>query len=148
MIRNIISIDEEKCNGCGICINACHEGALQLAQWPCQIKLVPVNAPYFKNANLLVAADCTAFSYANFHNDFMRNKITIIGCLKLDETDYAQKLTEILKLNEIKSVTVLRMEVPCCGGIVNAVKTALLDSGKLIPWNVVTIGTDGTIIDE
>ena len=238
MIRNIISIDEEKCNGCGICINACHEGALQLvngkarlisesycdglgdclpecptgaitieeretvaydeeevkkrmaaktapmpdklacgcpgthaktivrkstptaqahpqapaesqlAQWPCQIKLVPVNAPYFNNANLLVAADCTAFSYANFHNDFMRNKITIIGCLKLDETDYAQKLTEILKLNEVKSITALRMEVPCCGGIVNAVKTALVNSGKMIPWNVVTIGTDGTIIDE
>lgn len=240
MKRNIIQIDEDKCNGCGLCINACHEEALQLVngkaklvsdsycdglgnclpecptgaiaivereaeafdeaavqqkmashqtpappalacgcpgthakmiqrsepveapavvsaqnppaqsqlrQWPCQIQLVPVNAPYFENANLLVAADCTAYAYANFHNDFMRNKITIIGCPKLDEADYAGKLTEILKAHEIKSVTVLRMEVPCCGGIVHAVKQALVDSGKMIPWQVVTVGTDGEILE-
>jgi ferredoxin len=120
----------------------------QLRQWPCQIKLVPVNAPYFNNAHLLVAADCSAFAYADFHQDFIRNKITIIGCPKLDEINYAEKLTEILKRNEIKSITVVRMEVPCCGGIVHAVKNALLSSGKMIPWSVVTISTDGNIIDE
>lgn len=118
----------------------------QLRQWPCQIKLVPVNAPYFNNAHLLVAADCTAYAYANFHQDFMKNKITIIGCPKLDEPNYADKISEILKRNEIKSITVLRMEVPCCGGIVHAVKTALLNSGKMIPWSVVTISTDGELI--
>ena len=244
MIRKMVTIDEEKCNGCGLCITACHEGALQLIdgkaklisdsycdglgaclpecptgaitieereaatfdeeavklnmnnakaikeseklacgcpgthsktivknhkqpsnpdilnngtyapvesqlnQWPCQIKLVPVNAPYFQNANLLIAADCTAYAYANFHNQFMKNKITIIGCPKLDEGDYAEKLTEILKRNEIKSVTVVRMEVPCCGGIVNAVKNALVNSGKMIPWNVVTLSTDGEVLDN
>ena len=244
MKRNIISINEEKCNGCGLCVNACHEGALQLIngkaklisesycdglgdclpecptgaitieereaapydeeavkknmearekamqqtlacgcpgtaariinrpassnscenksasekastpaesqlrQWPCQIKLVPIKAPYFHNANLLVAADCTAYAYANIHNDFMRNKITVIGCPKLDNVSYAEKLGEILKNNEIKSITVLRMEVPCCGGIVNAVTQALLNSGKMIPWQVVTIGTDGSIIES
>jgi MinD superfamily P-loop ATPase containing an inserted ferredoxin domain len=240
MKRKIITIDEEKCNGCGLCANACHEGALQLVdgkarlisesycdglgaclpecptgaitieereadsfdeeavkqhmdiksspkpqnlacgcpgthartierkapaevkscshemaraesqlrQWPCQIKLVPVGAPYFENAHLLVAADCTAYVYANIHDDFMRNKITIIGCPKLDEVNYADKLTQILAAHEIKSITVLRMEVPCCGGIVNAVKQAMVNSGKLIPWNVVTIGTDGNIIED
>lgn len=253
MVRKIITIDEKKCNGCGLCINACHEGALklingkaklisdsycdglgnclpecpteaitiqereaipfdeeavkihlertvpekisdeipenkkfgsvftgcpgsrahiisrssarneniaaidkkipseemesQLGQWPCQIKLVPVNAPYFNNANLLVAADCTAFAYANIHNEYMKNKITIIGCPKLDEVDYSQKLSQIIAHNNIKSVTVLRMEVPCCGGISNAVKNALITSGKMIPWNVVTISTDGKILD-
>lgn len=232
MIRKIIKIDEEKCNGCGACAAACHEGAIemingkarltredycdglgdclpacptdaisfeereapayneeavrmakmqkfgvklpcgcpgtqskaikretsvapvksagvasQLSQWPCQIKLVPVNAPYFENANLLVAADCTAFAYGNFHNDFIRNHITLIGCPKLDEGDYTEKLTQIIANNNIKSVKVVRMEVPCCGGIENAVKRALQNSGKFIPWQVVTISTDGTIIE-
>ncbi|MBZ4671456.1 MAG: ferredoxin [Oscillospiraceae bacterium] len=239
MIRKIIKIDEEKCNGCGLCVNACHEGAIglvdgkakllrddycdglgnclpvcptnaisfeereaaaydeeavkaaqeaknahqpktlacgcpgthskklepkaapkmeipssgfsvpvsQLGQWPVQIKLVPVNAPYFENANLLVAADCTAFAFGDFHNRFIRNRITLIGCPKLDEGDYSEKLTEILKRNNIKSITVVRMEVPCCGGIVNAVTTALKNSGKMIPWQVVTISTDGEIIE-
>ncbi len=120
----------------------------QLRQWPCQIKLVPVNAPYLDNADLLVAADCTAYAYANIHGDFMRNRITLIGCPKLDDTDYAEKLTEILKAHEIRSIKVLRMEVPCCGGIVNAVKQALINSGRVIPWGVVTVGTDGRIAEE
>ena len=119
----------------------------RLSQWPVQIKLVPVNAPYFDGANLLVAADCTAYAYANFHNDFIKNKITLIGCPKLDSVDYSEKLTQIIANNEIKSVTVVRMEVPCCGGIENAVKTALMQSGKFIPWQVVTISTDGKILD-
>jgi ferredoxin len=119
----------------------------QLRQWPCQIKLAPVNAPYFDHAHLLVAADCTAYAYANIHNKFMRNKITVIGCPKLDNVDYTEKLTGILKAHEIKSVTVLRMEVPCCGGIVNAVKQALVNSGKMIPWHIVTVTTDGKIVD-
>lgn len=231
MLRKIIKIDEERCNGCGACAAACHEGAIemingkarltredycdglgdclpacpvdaisfeereapayneeavraakiekhgvnlhqypgtqskavkrevpvygakgtgvpsQLAQWPCQIKLVPVNAPYFENANLLVAADCTAFAYGNFHNEFIRNHITLIGCPKLDEVDYAEKLTQIIANNNIKSVKVVRMEVPCCGGIENAVKRALQASGKFIPWQVVTVSTDGNILD-
>lgn len=231
MLRKIIKIDEEKCNGCGACAGACHEGAIemingkavltredycdglgdclpacptdaisfeereapayneeavrqakmqkfgvklpcgcpgtnskaikreptapvkstevqsQLSQWPCQIKLVPVNAPYFENANLLIAADCTAYSYGSFHNDFIRNHITLIGCPKLDEGDYAEKLTQIIANNNIKSVKVVRMEVPCCGGIENAVKRALIASGKFIPWQVVTISTDGKILE-
>ena len=233
MVRRIIRIDEEKCNGCGACAAACHEGAIemiggkarltredycdglgdclpacpadaisfeereapayneaavlaakqkkaptplpcgcpgtqskairrepsacstipsasaasQLAQWPVQIKLVPVNAPYFDNANLLVAADCTAYAYGNFHQEFIRNHITLIGCPKLDEGDYTEKLTQIIANNQIKSVTVIRMEVPCCGGIESAVKSALLQSGKFIPWRVVTISTDGRILD-
>ena len=109
---------------------------------------MPVNAPYFENAKLLVAADCTAFAYANIHRDYMEDKITIIGCPKLDNVDYASKLTQILKTNNIKSVTVLRMSVPCCGGLVYAVQKALMDSNKMIPWQVVTIGTDGSIIDQ
>ena len=230
MIRKIIKIDEEKCNGCGACAAACHEGAIemidgkakltredycdglgdclpacptnaitfeereapayneaavlaakekkdsaplpcgcpgtqskaikretcdygtasapvssQLRQWPVQIKLVPVNAPYFDGANLLVAADCTAYAYGNFHNEFIRNRITLIGCPKLDEGDYTEKLTAIIKNNDIKSVTVVRMEVPCCGGIENAVKRALMASGKFIPWRVVTVTTDGRL---
>jgi ferredoxin len=120
----------------------------QLGQWPCQIKLVPVDAPYFDNAHLLIAADCTAFAYANIHNDFMKNKITIIGCPKLDNVNYGEKLTEILKAHSFKSITVLRMEKPCCGGIVNAVKEALLHSGNMVPWRAVIIGTDGSIIEE
>jgi Fe-S-cluster-containing hydrogenase component 2 len=237
MIRRIISINEDKCNGCGACASACHEGAIgmvdgkakllrddycdglgdclpacptgaitfiereaaeyneqavlvnkikkmqnenkplhsgcpghqiksfnrasseqntasyqvkpqsQLAQWPCQIKLVPVNAPYFDGAKLLIAADCTAYAYANFHSEFMRDKITIIGCPKLDDVDYSGKLTEIISNNNIKSVTVLRMEVPCCGGLEHAAVTALKNSGKFIPWQVVTISTDGRILD-
>ena len=229
MIRKIIKIDEEKCNGCGLCADACHEGAIALVcgkaklvrddycdglgnclpvcptgaigfeerealafkeagpahtaetlpcgcpgthsrtldreeapavpaacapapasclrQWPVQIKLVPVNAPYFDNANLLVAADCAAYAYGNFHADYMRNKITLIGCPKLDEGDYSEKLTAIISKNNIKSVTVVRMEVPCCGGIEQAVKTALQGSGKMIPWQVVTISTDGRVLE-
>ena len=232
MFRKIIKINEEKCNGCGACAAACHEGAIQmidgkakltredycdglgdclpacptnaisfeerearayneeavkaakaqnaaethgtlpcgcpgthskaisrevtqkqydniqsqLSQWPVQIKLVPVNAPYFDGANLLVAADCSAYAYGNFHNDFIKNKVTLIGCPKLDDVDYADKLTAIIANNNIKSVTVVRMEVPCCGGIEHAVKTALQNSGKFIPWQVVTISTDGKIL--
>jgi hypothetical protein len=112
-----------------------------------QIKLVPVNAPYFDGANLLISADCCAYAYGNFHNEFMKNKITLIGCPKLDNTDYSEKLTAILTGNNIKSVTVLRMEVPCCGGIEQAVITALKNSGKMIPWQRVTISTDGKIVE-
>lgn len=207
MIRRIIEIDEDKCNGCGACAAACHEGAIgmvdgkakllrddycdglgdclptcptgairfvereaaahdeqavlenqkkaapaviqpsQLAQWPCQIKLVPVNAPYFQGAKLLIAADCTAYAYANMHQEFMRGKVTIIGCPKLDDVDYSEKLTQILENNDIKSVTILRMEVPCCGGLEMAAKKALKESGKFIPWQVVTISIDGKILD-
>ena len=203
MIRRIIQIDEDKCNGCGACASACHEGAIGmvdgkakllrddycdglgdclpqcptgaitfvereaaaydeqavlenkkkaanqdscLGQWPCQIKLVPVNAPYFSGAKLLIAADCTAYAYANVHRDFMRGKITLIGCPKLDSVDYSGKLTQIFANNDICSVTVLRMEVPCCGGLVMAAKKALQASGKFIPWQVVTISTDGTLL--
>ena len=120
----------------------------QLRQWPVQIKLAPVNAPYFQNANLLIAADCTAYAYGDFHNTFMKNKITLVGCPKLDSVDYSEKLTEILRINSIKSLTVVRMDVPCCGGLENAVKTALKNSGKLIPWRVVTISTDGQILEN
>jgi ferredoxin len=234
MLRNIIRIDEEKCNGCGLCAEACHEGAIgiidgkarllredycdglgnclpvcpagaiafeereakeydeeavrmsmneksgktpppggcpgsnaktikrdapsvvehtgaaqsQLAQWPVQIKLVPVNAPYLNNAALLVSADCGAYAYGNFHNDFMRNKIVLIGCPKLDDGDYSEKLTEIIKQNDIKSVTVIRMEVPCCGGIENAVIAALKNSGKMIPWRVITLSVSGEILSD
>ena len=193
MIRKIIEIQEEKCNGCGLCASACHEGAIgmvdgkarllredycdglgdclpqcptgaitfvereaapydeagisRLRQWPCQIKLVPVNAPYFHKAKLLIAADCTAYTYADFHRDFMKGKITLIGCPKLDGADYSEKLTEIIKNNDIISVTILRMEVPCCGGIEQAVKKALQISGRFIPWRVVTISTDGRILE-
>ncbi len=248
MLRRIIHIDEEKCNGCGACATACHEGAIEmidgkakltredycdglgdclpvcpvdaihfeereapayneeavlaaqknksegknvnhlhsgcpgsriimmkqddqnnkeknneinynnmpafsnnmkprLAQWPCQIKLVPVNASYFDGARLLIAADCTAYAYANFHQEFMKGKVTLIGCPKLDDIDYSDKLTEIIRNNDIKSVTVLKMEVPCCGGIEYAAKKALQESGKFIPWQVVTIAVDGRILD-
>jgi Fe-S-cluster-containing hydrogenase component 2 len=123
------------------------ENKSRLSQWPVQIKLAPVNAPYFADANLLIAADCTAYAYGNFHNRFIRNKVTLIGCPKLDEGDYSEKLTAIIKNNSIKSVTVVRMEVPCCGGIENAIKKALQNSGKFIPWQIVTISTDGKILD-
>ena len=228
MIRRIIEIDDSKCNGCGACAAACHEGAIamvngkaklmrddycdglgdclpacptgaitfvereaaaydeaavlaakaqkekelpcgcpgsaakaiqrqdspavrvykqsQLRQWPVQIKLAPVNAPWFDGAKLLVAADCTAYAYANFHQDFIKGHITLVGCPKLDAVDYAVKLAEILRSNDIHSVTVVRMEVPCCGGIEHAVKRALQDSGKCIPWDVVTISTNGHIV--
>ena len=122
--------------------------ASQLSQWPVQIKLMPMKAPYLDGARLLIAADCTAYAYGNFHNEFIRGHITLIGCPKLDEGDYAEKLTRIIAGNDIKSVTVARMEVPCCGGIENAVKRALQASGKFIPWNVVTISTDGRILDR
>jgi len=205
MVRKIIYINQEKCNGCGLCTKACHEGAIeivndkavllrddycdglgdclpacpmnaitfvereaaaydkaavlenkkkeqylntasQLRQWPVQIKLAPINAPYFENAHLLIAASCSAYAYANFHQDFIHNKITLIGCPKLDSIDYSEKLTEIIRQNNIKNVTVVRMEVPCCGGIENAVKTALQNSGKFISCSVITISTNGSIL--
>ena len=206
MKRQIIHIDQEKCNGCGACAAACHEGAIamiggkaplmrddycdgfgdclpgcpgsapkamhvcpgsmakalhpavagesapttapsQLRQWPVQIKLVPVNAPYFDGARLLIAADCTAYAYAAFHERFIRGHITLVGCPKLDDVDYSEKLTAIIRSNDIQEVTVVRMEVPCCGGLENAAKRALQASGKFIPWQVVTISTDGRILD-
>ena len=119
----------------------------RLRNWPVQIKLAPVHAPYFEGAKLLIAADCTAYAYANFHQEFMRGKVTLIGCPKLDAVDYSEKLTEILRSNDIQSVTILRMEVPCCGGLEMAAKKALQTSGKFIPWQVVTISIDGKILD-
>ena len=120
----------------------------QLIQWPCQIRLVPVKAPFFQGAKLLIAADCTAYAYANFLQEFMRGKVTIVGCPKLDPVDYSEKLTEILRENDIKSVTIVRMEVPCCGGLEMAAKKALQASGKFIPWQVVTLSLDGQVIDS
>ena len=233
MIRKIIHIDEDKCNGCGLCAKACHEGAIgmvngkaklmredycdglgdclpacptgaisfenreapaydeaavkaaqakkraqseplpcgcpgmqskqikrgedkipefavktqsRLSQWPVQIKLVPINAPYFDGADLLIAADCTAYAYGDFHNEFIKNRITLIGCPKLDSVDYSEKLTEIIRNNEIKSITVARMEVPCCGGIELAVKKAAAAAGKSLPVEVFTISTRGCIL--
>lgn len=198
MIRRIIQIDKEKCNGCGACANACHEGAIgmvdgkaellrddycdglgdclptcptgaitfvereaaaydeaavkenmkKLQQWPVQIKLVPTNAGYFDGAKLLVAADCCAYAYGNFHEEFIKDHITLVGCAMLDGVDYSEKLTEIIRNNDIKSVTVTRMQVPCCGGIEQAVKKALQESGKFIPWKVVTISAEGQIVDR
>ncbi len=233
MKRRIIELDQEKCNGCGACAQACHEGAIgmvngkaqllrddycdglgdclpacptgaitfvereaaaydeqavkenqrkkqqaqggcpgqrmrqfsrpapaahspslpgervsQLAQWPCQIKLAPVNAPYFDGARLLIAADCAAYAYAGIHEDFMAGKVTLIGCPKLDSVDYSEKLTQIIAQNDIQSVTILRMEVPCCGGLEMAAKKALQQSGKFIPWQVVTLSVDGKILDK
>lgn len=194
MVRRIIEIDREKCNGCGACAKACHEGAIgmvdgkakllrddycdglgdclpacptgaitftereaaaydesavqasSLRQWPVQIKLLPLRAPWYNGANLLIAADCTAYAYANFHKDFMRGHVTLVGCPKLDGVDYSVKLTEIFRNNDIRSVTVVRMEVPCCGGLEFAVKKALEASGKRLPWNVITISTEGAIL--
>lgn len=164
---------DDYCDGLGDCLPTCPTGAIsfvereaaaydeaavlaakekeresELRQWPVQIKLVPVKAPWFDGANLLVAADCTAYAYANFHQDFIKGHITLVGCPKLDAVDYSVKLTEIIRNNDIRSITVVRMEVPCCGGIETAVKIALQDSGKFIPWNVVTIATDGSIIER
>ena len=209
MIRKIIQIDKEKCNGCGVCADACHEGAIdiidgkaelarehfcdglgdclpecptgaisfdereapeydekavkeapepvkpsstadsvsKLQNWPVQIKLAPANAPYFDGAKLFIAADCTAYAYASFHQDFIRNKVTLIGCPKLDQVDYSEKLTEIIQNNNIQSVTIARMEVPCCSGLEMAAKKALQTSGKFIPWQVVTISIDGKIME-
>lgn len=197
MIRRIIQIDEEKCNGCGACAAACHESAIgmvdgkakllrddycdglgdclpacptgaitfvereaaaydeaavirnqrSLQQWPVQIKLVPTSAPYFDGAKLLIAADCTAYAYASFHEDFKNEKIVLVGCSKLDSVDYSEKLEEIIRSNNITEVTIVRMEVPCCGGLEMAVKKALQNSGKFIPWQVVTISVDGKILD-
>lgn len=129
-------------------LQSANEQISHLNQWPVQIKLVPINAPYFNNAKLLIAADCTAFAYGSFHEHFIKNHITLIGCPKLDEGDYSQKLTAILKENNIKSVTIVRMEVPCCGGISNATINALQNSGKMIPWQIITISTNGDIIDK
>ena len=231
MIRRIIEIDQDKCNGCGACAAACHEGAIamvdgkaklmrddycdglgdclpacptgaisfvereaaayneaavqdsksakksalpcgcpgsaakvlrqadspadaaaprqsQLRQWPVQIRLAPVNAPWLDGARLLIAADCTAYAYADFHQEFIRDHVTLVGCPKLDAVDYSEKLAEMIRSNDIRSVTVVRMEVPCCGGIENAVKRALQNSGKVIPWNVAVISTDGRILDR
>ena len=197
MIRRIIQIDEEKCNGCGACAAACHESAIgmvdgkakllrddycdglgdclpacptgaitfvereaaaydeaavirnqrPLQQWPVQIKLVPTSAPYFDGAKLLIAADCTAYAYASFHEDFKNEKIVLVGCPKLDSVDYSEKLEEIIRSNNITEVTIVRMEVPCCGGLEMAAKRALQNSGKFIPWQVVTISIDGNILD-
>ena len=208
MLRKIIEIDEEKCNGCGLCAKACHEGAIgmvngkakllrddycdglgdclpacptgaisfvtreaaaynedavlaakqqtaghtnlfqpsALRNFPVQLKLCPVNAPYFHGADLLIAADCTAFACGNFHGSFMQNKVTLIGCPKLDGVNYAEKLSEIFKNNEIRSILVTRMTVPCCGGLPFMVKNALALSGKEIPLSVVTISPDGTVV--
>ena len=200
MIRRIITIDENKCNGCGLCADACHEGAigivdgkakllredycdglgdclpacpmnaisfeqreapayneaavlaakeaksLQLRNFPVQIKLAPVNAPWFEDADLLIAADCTAFAYPDFHRDFIRGKVVLIGCPKLDAVNYAEKLTQIFRYNNIRSITVTRMTVPCCGGLTMAVKNAIAASGKDIPLNIVTIRPDGQTV--
>ena len=197
MIRKIIEINEEKCNGCGLCAKACHENAIGMVngkakllrddycdglgdclptcptgaitfvereaaaydeaaveankrkknrQWPIQIQLTPVNAPYYDGADLLIAADCTAFAYANFAKEIQKGKITLIGCPKLDPVDYSEKLTAILEQNDVKSVTIIRMEVPCCGGIQNAAVTAMKKSGKFIPWQVLTVSVEGEVL--
>ena len=125
-----------------------HMKTSELGQWPIQIKLVPVNAPFFKEASLLIAADCTAYAYGNFHDEFIKGRITLIGCPKLDTVDYSDKLTQILNENDIKSISIVRMQVPCCEGIVNAVKTAIKNSGKLIPWNVTVVSAEGEIISR
>ena len=198
MIRKIITIDTDKCNGCGLCARACHEGAIgivdgkaqllreyycdglgdclpacptdaisfeerealaydedavlssqsKLKHWPVQIKLAAPNAPFYKDADLLIAADCTAYAYGNFHNDFMKGKVTLVGCPKLDSVDYSEKLSQILATNSIKSITLARMEVPCCGGMENAIRKALVLSKKKIPLRVVTLSTEGRIIND
>lgn len=183
MARKLVQIDESKCNGCGLCAGACHEGAIGMVNgkakllkkelcdgigdclpvcptgaiafeesgsrpWPVQIKLVSPAASFFQEADLLIAADCTAYAYAGFHGEFMKDRVVLIGCPKLDSVDYSEKLSEVLGINEIKSVTVLRMEVPCCGGIERAVKAALSSSGKEIPLQVVTVSTQGDLLER
>lgn len=152
MLRKTVKTDKKLCNDYEACATACQEGCSsgipsRLLQWPCQIKLIPPNAPYLDGANLLIAADCTAYAYGNFHNDFIRNRITLIGCPKLDDCDYSDKLTSIISDNDIKSVTVVRMEVPCCDEMETALNKAIQASGKSIPRQVVTISTDGKILD-
>ncbi len=147
MIRRSMQIDGEQCGGSGASAPAAVSVNSQLQGWPVQMKLVPENAPCCKNADLLVAADCTAYAYGNFHQDFMRGRMTLIGCPKLDGIDYSGKLTAILRENDVRSVTVVRMEVPCCGGLPYAVEKALHACGKQIPWQVVTISTDGKLIE-
>ncbi|WP_373218360.1 ATP-binding protein [Ruminococcus sp. 5_1_39BFAA] len=164
---------DDYCDGLGDCLPSCPTGAIsfvereaahrqqeacsspdtapvssQLSQWPVQIKLVPINAPYFDGADLLIAADCTAYAYGDFHNRFIRNRITLIGCPKLDDVNYTEKLTAIIRENDIKSVTIVRMEVPCCSGLERAAKEALQASGKFIPWQVAVISTNGTILNQ
>ena len=119
----------------------------RLRQWPVQIKLLPAKAPFYDGAKLLIAADCTAYAYANIHEEFMRGKVTLVGCPKLDDVDYSEKLTEIIRDNDVKGVTILRMDVPCCGGLQRAAEKALRESGKFIPWQVVTVTRDGRILD-
>lgn len=138
---------EEADSGMNTSAVAAGEIRSELTQWPVQIKLAPVRAPYFDGARLLIAADCSAYAYGDFHRKFIRSHVTLIGCPKLDDVDYSEKLTEIIKNNDIKSVTITRMEVPCCGGIEMAAKKALQNSGKFIPWQVVTISTDGRILE-
>ncbi len=209
MMRKIISIDRDKCDGCGLCVNACHEGALemvdgkavltrenhcdglgdclpacpagaitfqereaeaydekavqatkrkpqaapeeqsgQLSHWPVQLKLVPTTAPWLEGAHLLIAADCTAYAYGNFHRDFIRGRATLVGCPKLDSTDYSEKLSDILSANAIADITLTRMLVPCCGGLELAVKKAMARSGKKLPLRIVTISPEGEIVNE
>ncbi len=120
----------------------------QLQQWPVQIRLLPAEAPFYNGAKLLIAADCTAYAYANMHEDFIKGHVTLVGCPKLDPVDYTEKLTEIITNNDVKSVTIVRMEVPCCGGLQRAAENALRASGKFLPWRVVTISCEGEIIDD
>ena len=150
MIRQIIKPEDEKCSISGVSAQHFRSAVCtsQLLQWPCKINLVPVNAPYFENSNLLIAADCSAFAYADFHNDFIRNHIALTGCALSGDGEYTEKLTQIIANNNIKSVKIVRMEVNCCSGMENAVKTALQNSGKFIPWQVVTISTDGKITEQ
>ena len=143
MIRKIIEIDEEKCNGCGLCAKACHEGAIAIVNGKAKL----MRDDYFNGADLLIAADCTAYAYGNFHHDFIRGKITLIGCPKLDAVDYAEKLTEIFRNNDIKSITLTRMTVPCCGGMEYAIKRAIEASGKDIPLEVAVISPNGSIVE-
>ena len=144
MIRRIIQIDQEKCNGCGACAAACHEDAIAMVDGKAQL----MRDDYCDGARLLIAADCTAYAYAAFHERFIKGHITLVGCPKLDSVDYSEKLTEIIRENDIKSVTVVRMEVPCCGGLELAAKKALQQSGKFIPWQVVTVTVDGRLVEE
>lgn len=139
--------DNSDDNSCNVNNNVSERIQSELTQWPVQIQLLPVTAPFYNNANLLIAADCTAYAYGDFHRKFVKNRVVLVGCPKLDDADYQSKLTAIISQNDIKSMTIVRMEVPCCGGLENAAKEALKASGKFIPWQVVTISTDGRILD-